>query len=131
MLHPRDARRKKKGRKENAKERRVDQLDARMVVGSRVGRGGETDEVDKMHLNAAERMFDAALKCKKQMRMDLEKSMRRAFDAFVREAEEVAKGARKHTARRTGDERDEAALRKSRNERALSETCEHDCGDKK
>ena len=44
----------------------------------------QTRSMAKMHLNAAERMFDAALKCKKQMRMDLEKSMRRAFDAFVR-----------------------------------------------
>ena len=83
----------RKERKENAKERRVDQLDARMEWLDRELDTAEkqTRSMAKMHLNAAERMFDAALKCKKQMRMDLEKSMRRAFYAFVREAEEVRK----------------------------------------
>ena len=90
----------RKERKENAKERRVDQLDARMEWLDRELDAAEkqTRSMAKMHLNAAERMFDAALKCKKQMRMDLEKSMRRAFDAFVREAEEVRKAHEKHTA---------------------------------
>ena len=90
----------RKERKENAKERRVDQLDARTEWLDRELDAAEkqTRSMAKLHLNAAERMYDAALKCKKQMRMDLEKSMRRAFDAFVKEAEEVRKAHEKHTA---------------------------------
>ena len=90
----------RKERKENAKERRVDQLDARTEWLDRELDAAEkqTRSMAKLHLNAAERMYDAALKCKKQMRMDLEKSMRRAFDAFVIEAEEVRKAHEKHTA---------------------------------
>ena len=45
----------------------------------------------KAHLETAERIYDAALKCKKQMRMDLEESMRKAFAAFAKEAEKVRK----------------------------------------
>ena len=51
----------------------------------------QTRAMAKAHLETAEKIYDAALKCKKQMRKDLEESMPQAARAFAKEAEEVRK----------------------------------------
>ena len=108
----------RKERKENAKERRVDQLDARTEWWIELDAAEkQTRSMAKPHLNAAERMYDAALKCKTFTNAD-GFGKERAEARTARHGKPSgggAKGAREaHGARRTGDERDEAALRTSR-----------------
>jgi len=89
----RKTREERKDRREIAKERLVDRLDEKTEKLDRELDVAEkqTRAMAKAHLETAERIYDAALKCKKQMRMDLEESMRKAFAAFAKEAEEVRK----------------------------------------
>lgn len=89
----RKTREERKDRREIAKERLVDRLDEKTEKLDRELDMAEkqTRAMAKAHLETAERIYDAALKCKKQMRMDLEESMRKAFAAFAKEAEEVRK----------------------------------------
>ena len=89
----RKTREERKERREIAKERLVDRLDERTEKLDRELDVAEkqTRAMAKAHLETAERIYDAALKCKEQMRMDLEMSMRKAFAAFAKESEEVRK----------------------------------------
>ena len=89
----RKTREERKERREIAKERLVDRLDERTEKLDRELDVAEkqTRAMAKVHLETAERIYDAALKCKEQMRMDLEESMRKAFTAFAKESEEVRK----------------------------------------
>ena len=89
----RKTREERKDRREITKERLVDRLDEKTEKLDRELDVAEkqTRAMAKAHLETAEMIYDAALKCKKQMRMDLEESMRKAFSAFAKEAEEVRK----------------------------------------
>ena len=89
----RKTREERKERREIAKERLVDRLDERTEKLDRELDVAEkqTRAMAKAHLETAERIYDAALKCKERMRMDLEESMRKAFAAFAKESEEVRK----------------------------------------
>lgn len=86
-------REERKERNEIAKERLVDRLDETTEKFDR-----ELDVAEKQtramanaHLETAEKIIEAAIKCKARMREDLEQSMLRAFAAFAKETEAVKK----------------------------------------